>query len=67
MVAALRRVSNQGALHRVTRPGEIDTVLDRLMATKCVVYAKDCLDHCATVVDYLARYTHRIAISNARI
>jgi len=67
MVAALRRAANEGALHRVTRPGEIDAVLDRLMATEWVVYTKDCLDHSATVVDYLARYTHRIAISNARI
>jgi hypothetical protein len=67
MVAALRRAANDGALHRVTRPGEIDAVLDRLMAAEWVVYAKDCLDHTATVVDYLARYTHRIAIHNARI
>ena len=67
MVAALRRAADDGALHRVTRPGEIDAVLDRLMSTEWVVYAKDCLDHTATVVGYLARYTHRIAIHNARI
>ncbi|AGA33356.1 transposase, IS91 family, putative [Thioalkalivibrio nitratireducens DSM 14787] len=67
MVAALRRAADDGELHRVTRPGEIDAVLDRLMVAEWVVYAKDCLDHTPTVVDYLARYTHRIAISNARI
>ncbi len=40
----MRQAATQGKLHRVTHPGEIDTV-----------------------VDYLARYTHRIAITNARI
>jgi hypothetical protein len=67
MVAALSRAADQGALHRVACPGETDAVLDRLMATQWVVYAKDCLDHTTTVVAYLARYTHRIAIHNARI
>jgi len=32
-----------------------------------VVYTKSCLNHTATVVSYLARYTHRIAITNARL
>ncbi len=65
MVSALRGAA--GELQRVTRPGEIDAMLDTLMATEWVVYSRDCLDHTATVVDYLARYTRRIAISNARI
>jgi hypothetical protein len=37
------------------------------MASDWVVYTKDCLDHTGTVVEYLARYTHRIAITNARL
>lgn len=67
MVAALRAAADAGELHRVTRPGEVDAVLDALMATDWVVYTRNCLDHTATVVDYLARYTRRIAITNARI
>ncbi|MDZ7749925.1 MAG: transposase [Halofilum sp. (in: g-proteobacteria)] len=67
MVAALRAAADAGELHRVTRPGEVDTVLDTLMATDWVVYTRDCLEHTPTVVDYLARYTRRIAITNARI
>ena len=67
MVSALRRAVTRGQLHRVTRPGEIDAVLDTLMAKDWVVYTKHCLDHTGTVVDYLARYTHRIAITNARL
>jgi hypothetical protein len=51
----------------MTRPGEVDTLFDTLMATEWVVYARDCLDHTPTVVDYLTRYTRRIAITNARI
>jgi hypothetical protein len=67
MVALLRQAASSGALARVTRPGEIYAVLDTLMATDWVVYTKQCLDHTGTVVEYLARYTHRIAITNARL
>ncbi|MFZ2207093.1 MAG: IS91 family transposase [Porticoccaceae bacterium] len=67
MVGLLRQAATRGELARVTRPGEVDQVLDTLMRAEWVVYTKDCLDHTGTVVDYLARYTHRIAITNARI
>jgi len=67
MVSLLRRASEDGELPRITRKGEIDAVLAALMGESWVVYTKDCLNHTGTVVDYLARYTHRIAISNARI
>ena len=67
MVARLRRAAQAGELSRVTRAGEVDAVLAELMGTDWVVYTKDCLEHSATVVDYLARYTHRIALTNARI
>jgi len=32
-----------------------------------VVYAKPCLEHTESVITYLARYTRRITLSNARI
>jgi hypothetical protein len=67
MVVLLRQAASSGALSRVTRPGEVDAVLDTLMATDWVVYTKQCLDHTGTVVEYLARYTHRIAITHARL
>lgn len=67
MVGLLRRAWEDGQLHRVTRPGEVDTMLNRLMAIDWVVYSKHWLKRSATVVEYLARYTHRIAISDARI
>ena len=31
------------------------------------MYSKHCLQHTSSVIDYLARYTRRIAISNARL
>lgn len=67
MVSALRQAAKQQQLHRVTRPGEGDHLLGALMDTDWVVYSKPCLQHTATVIDYLARYTRRIAISNARV
>ncbi len=67
MVGLLRQAATRGELARVTRPAEVDRLLDTLMGQPWVVYTKGCLDHTATVVDYLARYTHRIAITNARL
>ena len=66
MVSALRQAAGQHQLPRVTQAGEVDRLLNSLMATEWVVYSKHCLQHTSSVVDYLARYTRRIAISNAR-
>jgi hypothetical protein len=67
LVAALRQCADAGELSRIRRAGEIDRMLDELMEENWVVYAKHCLNHTPNVVDYLARYTHRIALTNARI
>lgn len=67
MVGLLRLAAIRGDLPRVIRPGEVDAMLDTLMTGDWVVYTKHCLAHTTTVVDYLARYTHRIAITNTRI
>ena len=66
MVSLLRTSSNAGELHRVTNCGEVDGVLNGLMQHEWVVYTRHCLNQAESVVDYLARYTHRIAISNER-
>ena len=63
-MSMLRVALNAGELHRVTRNGEIDGVLDSLVQHEWVVYTRHGLDQAESVVDYLARYTHRIAISN---
>ena len=67
MVRLLRKTVRQGRLKRVARPGEADRVLNQLMGMEWVVYSKHCLAHAESVAEYLARYTHKIAISDARI
>ena len=67
VVSLLRHSATHAELSRVTRKGEVDATLNALMSTDWVVYTKHCLNHTETVVNYLARYTHRIAITNSRI
>ena len=67
LVSALRKSASEGKLSRVTRPAEIDQVLDALMQKDWVVYSRHCLNRTDSIIGYLARYTHRIAISNQRL
>lgn len=67
MVSALRASVTQGKLHRITRVDEVDHVLNQLMQKDWVVYSKPCLNHTDSIIAYLARYSHRIAISNQRL
>ncbi|NIA02596.1 MAG: IS91 family transposase [Planctomycetia bacterium] len=67
MVSALRDAANTDKLNRVTRVGEVDQVLNQLMQKDWVVYSKPCINHTETIVNYLARYSHRIAISDQRL
>jgi len=64
MVSALRQ-SNQ-ACESLTAT-EVNQRLNRLMTKDWVVYAKSTLNKAHAVVHYLARYTYKAAISNARI
>lgn len=66
-VSRLRQRCQEGHLPRLDAPAEIQTMLDTLMVQEWVVYTKPCLTHTATVVDYLGRYSHRIALSDRRI
>ncbi len=67
MVSELRQAYTNGEFDRLTDAKAVDDTLDRLMSTDWVVYTKPWLRKAETVVDYLARYTHRKAISDARI
>ena len=67
MVSALRESVTAGQLSRITRPQEVDQILNQLMEKDWVVYSKPCLNHTDRIVDYLARYSHRIAISDQRL
>ncbi len=56
-----------GTLQSLQDPEVFQRLVDTLYATDWVVYAKPAFKAPATVIEYLARYTHRIAISNYRI
>lgn len=67
MVTRLRQNIQSGQLPRVTRPDEVNTILDSLMQSDWVVYTKAYFNRADTVVGYLARYSRKTALSNSRI
>ena len=70
-LAAFRRARNDlrfaGGTAPLADPREFQKLLDELYAKDWVVYAKRPFAGPQTVLKYLSRYTHRVAISNARI
>jgi hypothetical protein len=68
-IAALTQAKSNGRLERGTPMSEAHwrQLLDRLRRHDWVVYAKQPLGGPAQVLDYLGRYTHRVAISNERL
>ncbi|MEO6596736.1 MAG: IS91 family transposase [Planctomycetota bacterium] len=72
-VAALRTAFERGDLHfqggleSLQNAASFTACLDRAMATPWVVYSKPPFGGPEQVLKYLARYTHRVAISNSRI
>lgn len=66
-VSALRAAAEQGLLNRVKRENEVNELLDALMKKDWVVFSKPCPNRSGQVIDYLGRYSHRIAISDQRI
>lgn len=67
MVSALRRAYQAGELPGLTRPDDVDNTLKALMTTEWVVYSRATCTQSDTVLTYLARYTHRIALCDGRI
>ncbi|MET0167782.1 MAG: transposase [Vicinamibacterales bacterium] len=68
-VTALKAARGTGKLHGEWSldAGPWRALLARLHAHEWVVYAKQSLGGPAQVLEYLGRYTHRVAISNERI
>lgn len=48
-------------------PAAFDQAVDKCYKKDWIVYTKEPFENPKTVIQYLGRYTHRIAISNARI
>jgi hypothetical protein len=61
------RLRVNGQLSALADPAEFHTWLDQLGKSDWVVYAKPPLPGPDRVLKYLARYTHRVAISNGRL
>jgi ribosomal protein L37AE/L43A len=61
------RLRFRGRLKALARPERFHQLLDETVRTEWVVYAKPPWGGAATVLKYLARYTHRAAISNHRL
>lgn len=70
-IAALRKESGElkfrGNLAYLEDPKAFNDFLDQLYSKDWVVYAKKSFGGAIQVVEYLGRYTHRVAISNYRI
>jgi hypothetical protein len=56
-----------GELHGLAEPGAFQRFLDAATKREWVVYAKPPFNDATCVLKYLARYTHRVAISNSRL
>ena len=67
MVSALRKAYEAGELLEPNGPKALTQRLDALMAKDWVVYSRAQLRHSETIINYLARYTYRIAINNSRL
>ena len=61
------RLELHGTLARYRSPAAFEGLLLESLGTEWVVFAKPPVDDPQHVLDYLARYTHRIAISNHRL
>lgn len=63
----MRHAWEAGKLPRIRDAAQVDPVLDTLRGTEWGVYSKPGLPHTETVVDYLGRYSHRIALTDSRL
>jgi hypothetical protein len=61
------RLEFHGTIQALASPGNFTALLRACRKTEWVVYAKPPFAGPDAVLDYLARYTHRIAISNHRL
>lgn len=63
----LREAERTGKLGRVRGPVAPGVMIQRAAAQKWIVYAKPPFGSSRHVLEYLSRYTHRVAIGNSRI
>ena len=70
-LVGLKQLFNEGKLYlentRYKNKKIFQNVIDELFNTDWVVYIKESFNNSESVIKYLSKYTHRIAISNHRI
>lgn len=64
---ALRKAAKEGKLHRLPKNVLPYAAIEGAAAQQWIVYAKAPFGGPQQVLEYLSRYTHRVAISNQRI
>ncbi len=64
---SLRTASRNGQLHRLPHNVLPETAIESAAGQEWIVYAKPPFGGPEQVLEYLSRYTHRVAISNRRI
>jgi hypothetical protein len=62
-----KQLGFHGKLAELSAPGAFQTLIGETTRTPWVVYAKPPFGGAERVLQYLARYTHRVAISNRRL
>lgn len=62
-----KKLEFHGLIEHMTKEGEFQDLLSKWYETEWVVYCKKPFKNAECVVEYLGRYTHRVAISNNRI
>lgn len=67
VVSLIRKAYEAGQLVRIEHPLEVKTILDTLMKKQWAIYIKPYLKKPETILNYLSRYTYRIALSNRRL
>lgn len=67
MVSLLRKAYVGGELCKIASDNEAKGMLNKVMKLDWVVYTKACHGKPEKVLEYLSRYTYRIAISESRI
>lgn len=63
----LQNLEFKGKLYYLNDSYEISSLIDKLYKKEWIVYCKKPFNHPNAVIEYLGRYTHRVAISNHRI
>jgi hypothetical protein len=67
LVSLVRQAYQTGKLFRIKQPQQVKQVLNEVMKKTWVIYIKPYLENPQTILQYLSRYTYKIAISNQRI